>query len=47
MNMQREPATRWRVRLGWLVLIWGCSVGALGIAAYGMRILMRAAGLGA
>lgn len=46
MDMQREPETRWWMRLVWLVLIWTASVGALGIAAYGMKFLMRAAGLG-
>lgn len=34
-------------RLGWLVLIWACSVGALAVAALAMRILMRMAGLSA
>lgn len=46
MDMQSEPETRWWMRLVWLVLIWAASVGALGIAAYGMKFLMRAAGLG-
>lgn len=32
-------------RLGWLVLIWGASVLALGVVAYLMKLLMRAAGL--
>lgn len=32
-------------RLGWLVLIWACSVAVLGVAALAMRILMRMAGL--
>ncbi|MBA6067768.1 DUF2474 domain-containing protein [Pseudomonas mosselii] len=32
-------------RLGWLVLIWGLSVAALGVVAYGMRMFMNAAGL--
>jgi len=34
-------------RLGWLVLIWACSVAALAVAALAMRILMRMAGLAA
>ncbi|KRV80539.1 cyanide insensitive terminal oxidase, subunit III [Pseudomonas citronellolis] len=33
-------------RLGWLVLIWAGSVAALGVAAWLMRLLMNAAGLG-
>ena len=36
----------WLKRLGWLVLIWCLSVGALGVAALAMRWVMRAAGLG-
>lgn len=47
MDMQPELETRWPMRLVWLVLIWTGSVGALGIAAYGMKCLMRAAGMGA
>ncbi|MRV76319.1 DUF2474 family protein [Duganella sp. FT92W] len=35
----------WLKRLGWLVLIWCASVGALGLAALLMRWLMNAAGL--
>ncbi|CDG83563.1 DUF2474 domain-containing protein [Janthinobacterium agaricidamnosum] len=34
-------------RLGWLLLIWSASVAALGLAAYAMRLLMRATGMGA
>lgn len=37
--------TLWLKRLGWLVLIWCLSVGALGLAALLMRWLMNAAGL--
>ncbi|WP_374439213.1 DUF2474 domain-containing protein [Pseudomonas panipatensis] len=33
-------------RLGWLLLIWAGSVAALGVAAWLMRLLMSAAGLG-
>jgi hypothetical protein len=32
-------------RLGWLVLIWSASVAVMAVAAYAMRLLMRAAGL--
>ena len=46
MGRPSGPGPGWHVRLGWLVLIWAASVGALGIAAYCMRLLMRAAGLG-
>lgn len=27
-------------RLGWFVLIWTLSVGALGIVAYGLRLVL-------
>jgi hypothetical protein len=33
------------VQVGWLILIWVLSVGALGAAAWAMRILMRALGM--
>lgn len=32
-------------RFGWLLLIWAASVAVMGIAAYAMRLLMRAVGL--
>jgi hypothetical protein len=35
----------WLKRLGWLVLIWFLSVGALGLAALAVRWVMNAAGL--
>jgi hypothetical protein len=42
-----EPGRRqWASRLGWLVLIWVCSVAALGFTAWLMKVLMRAGGLG-
>ena len=44
-----RPAARdwsiWAKRLGWLVGIWLASVLALGVVAYGLRLLMRAAGM--
>jgi hypothetical protein len=46
MNKPRDPASRWHVKLGWLLLIWSCSVGALSLLAFGMKVLMRAGGLG-
>ena len=39
------PRKLWLSRLGWLVLIWGASVLALGVVALGFRVLMKAAGL--
>lgn len=32
-------------RVGWFVLIWACSVAALGLVAWGMRLLMGLAGM--
>lgn len=32
-------------RVGWLVLIWLCSVLALGVVALAMRMLMKLAGM--
>jgi hypothetical protein len=38
-------ARLWLGRLGWLALIWGLSVAALGVVAMLLRLLMRAAGM--
>jgi len=35
----------WLSRIGWLVLIWALSAGALGLAALILRTIMSAAGL--
>jgi len=32
-------------RIGWLILIWACSVSALGVVAFGMRMAMRLVGM--
>ncbi len=40
----RAPRSFWK-RLGWLLLIWAASVGALGLVAYGFRWVMGLAGL--
>ena len=40
-NSRRETLRR----IGWLILIWVCSVAALGIVALGMRLVMRMAGM--
>jgi hypothetical protein len=45
MSRQPETGNSWWKRLGWFVLIWTCSVTALGLAAYAMRLLMKFAGL--
>lgn len=47
MNHTSTPRSRGGTlrRLGWLVLIWACSVAALGIVALGMRMVMRLAGM--
>ena len=36
---------RWIRRLGWMVVFWTCSVAALGVAAWLLKMLMRAAGM--
>lgn len=40
-----QPSGKWGKRIGWFVLIWLCSVAALAAVAYGLRLLMNAAGL--
>lgn len=43
--MATEPHRNWWKRVGWLVLIWLASVASLGVVAYGLKLLMRSAGL--
>lgn len=46
MAAHSQPLRRvMMVRVGWLVLIWGASVAALGIVALVFRLIMLAAGL--
>ncbi len=42
-----EGAGPWWKRVGWLLLIWCAGVAALAVFAFGLRLLMRAAGLSA
>ena len=42
---RRHDAPSWRSRLLWLALIWAGSVAALGVAAWAMRLVMRAIGM--
>jgi hypothetical protein len=35
----------WWKRFAWLVLIWLLGVGALGLVAFGLKLVMRFAGL--
>jgi hypothetical protein len=44
MDEQGAPGPWWK-RLAWLVLIWAASVAALGVVAYGIRLIMNAVGL--
>lgn len=39
-----EPRPWWK-KLLWLITLWVMGVAVLGTAAYGMKFLMRAAGL--
>ena len=43
----RTVAVSWPKRLGWLLLIWAVSVATLGVAAWGLKVVMRAVGLAA
>jgi len=47
--LARQPtgARLWLTRAAWLLAIWGCSVAALGIAAWLMKLVMRVAGMSA
>ena len=40
------PAS-WPKRLGWLLFIWAVSVATLGVAAWGLKLVMRAVGMAA
>jgi len=41
MENHTEPDHSVRAQLGWFVMIWLLSVIALGVVAYGIRILLR------
>ena len=41
----RAGREEWLKRIGWLLVLWGAGVAALGIAAWLIRLVMRAAGL--
>jgi len=43
--MHSNNANPWWKKLGWLLLIWACSVGVLVVVAWLMRIVMNAVGL--
>lgn len=46
MNAPSSPPRRKTLRrIGWLILIWACSVAALGVVALGMRFAMRLVGM--
>lgn len=45
MNTEKNHSPGWTKRIGWLVLIWLVSVGALGIVAMIFRFMMKSAGL--
>lgn len=45
MEKPVSPPYGWGKRLLWLVLIWACSIAALGLAAFAMRLIMQAAGM--
>ena len=41
----RAAAVSWPKRVGWLLLIWAVSVATLGVAAWALRVIMRAVGM--
>ncbi|MGV8940107.1 MAG: DUF2474 domain-containing protein [Lysobacter sp.] len=43
--MRSTPNRNWWKRIGWLVLIWLASVASLTVVAYGLKLLMRSAGM--
>ncbi|WP_269498531.1 DUF2474 domain-containing protein [Castellaniella sp. S9] len=45
MKKPVPPPYGWLKRLLWLGAIWLCSVAALGVVAFLMRLLMQAAGM--
>ena len=42
----RARRRTWARRVGWLVVYWAGGVAAVGVAAYGLRGVMRWVGLG-
>ncbi|MCM2564078.1 DUF2474 domain-containing protein [Janthinobacterium sp. GK] len=44
--MQGQGQQTWWKRLAWMAGLWLASVATLGLAAWAMRLLMRAAGMG-
>lgn len=45
MNANTPKSTSLLTRIGWLILIWSCSVGALFVVATLLRMFMSAAGM--
>ena len=43
-HSDRAAGGTWK-RIGWLILIWFCSVAALGVVALGMRMAMSLVGM--
>lgn len=41
----RATARQWLQRFGWLLIIWVLSVAVLGLAAWGLRLLMQSVGM--
>ena len=46
MTRFKQGQQSWCKRLAWLAGIWRASVTTLSLAAWAMRLLMRAAGMG-
>ena len=45
MRTDSRARTLWLRRVGWLVLIWAASVGALAVVALLFRLAMRMVGM--
>ncbi|EJF90474.1 DUF2474 domain-containing protein [Bartonella tamiae] len=45
MTTQHIPKINWFKRIGWLVLIWGGSIGALAVVALIFRVIMHLIGM--
>jgi hypothetical protein len=46
-NRNDGAPVSWPKRLGWLLFIWAMSVATLGVAAWGLKAVMRWVGMAA
>lgn len=43
--MMRPDFRHWMRRVAWLLAIWAISVALLGVAAWGLRVIMQSIGM--